>query len=67
MKIFTGETYQIMSKQAADDIIALTSSLKNPVLCTASGDTPAGLYKELITKIKGNKIDVFRLVFFKPG
>ena len=58
MKIFTGDTYETMSRQAAGDIITLTQSLKNPVLCTASGDTPAGLYKELINEVNQKKIDV---------
>jgi glucosamine-6-phosphate isomerase len=58
MKIFTGDNYEMMSKQAADDIITLTQSLKNPVLCAASGDTPAGLYKELVNEIHQKKIDV---------
>jgi glucosamine-6-phosphate isomerase len=63
MEIFTGDTYEIMSRQAANDIITLTASLKNPVLCTASGDTPAGLYKQLIREIKENKIDVSHWYF----
>ena len=58
MKIFTGDTYQVMSGQAASDIISLTQTIKNPVLCTASGDTPAGLYKELVNEINQQKIDV---------
>lgn len=37
-----------MSKKITDDITPLTQSFKNPILCTVSGDTPAGLYKELI-------------------
>src|SRR5450432_1240746 len=63
MEIFTGDTYEIMSRQAANDIITLTASLKNPVLCKASGDTPAGLYKQLIREIKENKIDVSHWYF----
>lgn len=58
MKIFTGDNYEAMSRQAVDDILALTGSLKNPVLCTASGDTPAGLYKELVNEVHQKKIDV---------
>jgi glucosamine-6-phosphate isomerase len=58
MKIFVGDTYETMSRQAVGDIISLTQSLKNPVLCTASGDTPAGLYKELISEVNQKKIDV---------
>ena len=58
MKIFTGDSYNVMSAQAANDIIVLTRTLKNPVLCTASGDTPSGLYKELINEIHQKEIDV---------
>ena len=58
MKIFVGDTYEKMSRQAVGDILELTQYLKNPVLCTASGDTPAGLYKELIREVHEKKIDV---------
>jgi glucosamine-6-phosphate isomerase len=58
MKIFVGDTYETMSRQAAGDIIAITQPLKNPVLCTASGDTPVGLYNELIKEVTQKKIDI---------
>ena len=51
MKVFIGDTYEIMSGKALADLMALTRGLKNPVLCTASGDTPAGLYKELVNQV----------------
>ncbi|MEP6927403.1 MAG: glucosamine-6-phosphate deaminase [Ginsengibacter sp.] len=63
MKIFIGDNYEMMSKQAGADIISITQSLKNPVLCTASGDTPAGLYKELVNEVHQNKIDISRWYF----
>ncbi len=58
MTIFTGDNYEAMSGRAAADLIALTQPIKNPVLCTASGDTPAGLYKELIKEIDERGIDI---------
>lgn len=58
MKIYIGDTYEAMSRQAVNDIIALTQSIKNPVLCTASGDTPTGLYKELINEVYQKRMDV---------
>lgn len=58
MKIIISNTYEAMSKKAADDITDLTQSLINPVLCTASGDSPAGLYKELIRQVNEKNIDV---------
>src|SRR5487761_2744577 len=58
MKIIISTTYEAMSKKAADDITDLTQSLINPMLCTASGDSPAGLYKELIRQVNEKNIDV---------
>jgi hypothetical protein len=37
MNIFVANTYKELSKQAADDMIQLMQSLKQPLLCTASG------------------------------
>jgi galactosamine-6-phosphate isomerase len=50
MKIFVADTYEELSKQAAEDAITLMSSIKQPLICPASGDTPAGLYKYITTK-----------------
>ncbi len=58
MKLFINDSYEAMSKKAADDIIQEIHSIKNPVLCTASGDTSAGLYKELINRLNNEKTDI---------
>jgi galactosamine-6-phosphate isomerase len=39
-----------MSRQATDDVVEIMGSRKNPVICTASGDSPAGLYKEIVQR-----------------
>lgn len=58
MKIFVSDTYEAMSKQTAADVILLMQSYKNPLICTASGDTPAGLYKEIIIQVNKKQLDV---------
>jgi glucosamine-6-phosphate deaminase len=58
MKIIVADTYKALSKQAADDVIQLMQTLKQPLLCTASGDTPAGLYKELVKKVNQKELDI---------
>src|SRR5215470_18597329 len=50
MKVFVFETYEIMSKRAADDVIQLMQSRDQALICTASGDSPKGLYKELVER-----------------
>jgi galactosamine-6-phosphate isomerase len=57
MEIFVTDTYEDLSKQAADDLVQLLQSKKYPLLCTASGDTPAGLYKNLVGKFIKKELD----------
>ncbi len=58
MKIIVADTYEAMSKQVADDIIELIRQVKQPLICTASGDSPAGLYKELVQRVNAKEIDL---------
>ena len=58
MEIFVAGSYNDMSKQAAHEVIGLMQSSKNKLLCIASGDTPAGMYKEIVSKVKDNELDV---------
>ena len=58
MKIFVADTYEGISKKAANDMIGLMRSFKNPLLCVASGDTPEGLYKEIVDKVNKNELDI---------
>ena len=47
VEIFIGETYEVMSAAAAEEIKSLTSAKTSPLICPASGSTPERLYKEL--------------------
>ena len=58
MKVIVCDTYEELSKQAAEDIIETLKTVDQPLICTASGDSPAGLYKELVKIIKDKKIDI---------
>lgn len=58
MDIKIAPTYEIMSRQAAQDLVQVIAGTENPILCTASGDTPAGLYQELIKEIRQQGLDI---------
>lgn len=58
MKIFVADTIEAMSKQAADDVIQLMQNVKQPLICTASGDSPAGLYKELVQRVNTKQVNI---------
>ena len=57
MKFFIGGTYKDLSRKAAADVIKLMQKRKYPVICTASGDSPSGLYKVLVDKNAGGFLD----------
>lgn len=58
MKLIISKSYEHMSAKSVNDLLELILPLKNPLICTASGDTPAGLYKELIKKVNQKKMDI---------
>jgi glucosamine-6-phosphate isomerase len=63
MEIIIADTYEALSKQAADDVIQLMRSQKHPLLCVASGDTPAGLYKEIVARVNKNELNISNWFF----
>lgn len=50
MNIFISESYEVLSKRVADKVIQYLNNADQPLFCPASGDTPAGLYNELVKK-----------------
>jgi galactosamine-6-phosphate isomerase len=63
MKLFINDSYESMSAKAAEAVIHLIQSHKNPILSPASGDSPTGLYRELINAANKNKTDISRCYF----
>src|SRR5215470_10597336 len=63
MKIFVGNSYAAMSKQAAHDVIELMQSRRQPVICAASGHSPEGLYKEIIEQVRKKQLNVDNWLF----
>ena len=50
MDLFVEEDYAGLSEKAAQHLLKLARNKKEPLVCVASGDSPAGLYKEIITQ-----------------
>ncbi|WP_447642360.1 MULTISPECIES: 6-phosphogluconolactonase [Chitinophagaceae] len=57
MQIHICNTYDELSATVADKVIELMSLYEQPLLCPASGDTPAGLYKALVEKYRKKSFD----------
>jgi len=63
MKLIIANTNATMSKQVADEITHIMQSRKEPLICTASGDSPAGLYREIVDRVHHQQLDVSRWFF----
>ena len=63
MKIFVADTYEDMSKQAAEDVIRMMQSYNQPLICVASGDSPAGLYNEIVERVNGKQLSISNWLF----
>ena len=58
MNIFIADSYEGLSKQAADEVVSVLKEQVRPLLCVASGDSPAGLYRELVNRVRNKELDV---------
>jgi len=57
MEINISNTYQDLSAKVAAETVLLVQKKPNSVLCFPSGDTPLGLFKELIELKNAGKVD----------
>lgn len=58
MKIVIAENYAELSEKATNDLLQIVKDKQAPVVCTASGDSPAGMYKVLVNKVSRNEANV---------
>ena len=58
MEVIITDTYNSLSNKAANELIQLVQPYRHPLLCVASGDTPAGLYKEVVDKVNKKELDI---------
>jgi len=63
MELFIYDSYEKMSAEAAKKVMHIISAKRKTVLSPASGDTPKGLYAELVSMIHKNKTDISELWF----
>lgn len=63
MKICVADTYETISKQAANDTAEIMKIAAKPLICVASGDSPVGIYKELVHKNESGNLDAANWVF----
>ena len=63
MELIICDSYEALSKKAADDLTRFVSSTHEPLVCTASGDSPAGLYRELAHRARTKELNLSHWYF----
>ena len=63
MKIFVSENYEALSKRAVSHLVEYVKDIEHPLICMASGDSPAGLYKVIVEMVQQNQLDISKWYF----
>jgi galactosamine-6-phosphate isomerase len=58
MKIIISNNYEAMSEKAYEDIVAIMQAASKPLICVASGDSPSGIYKNIVKGVGSNEINI---------
>jgi len=58
MKIIISINYVAMSEKTFEDIVAIMKAASKPLICVASGDSPSGIYKNIVKGVGLNKINI---------
>jgi len=62
--IYIKDTYELMSKKAAQMLVAQVNLKPNSVIGLATGSTPEGMYKELVEMYSRDEVDFSETTFF---
>ncbi len=63
MDIIVAGSYEELSSIAADKVIAALDARERPLFCAASGDSPLGLYRELVKRQHSGKTNTGKWSF----
>lgn len=63
MQIFVSEAYEALSKRAVTHLVEYLKDMDHPLICMASGDSPAGLYKVIVELVQQNQLDISKWYF----
>ena len=63
MRIHIADSKEEVSKRVANDLIELLHTVKHPLICLASGDSPSGLYKEIVQRVQNKELNIYSWKF----
>lgn len=62
--IYVKDDYELMSKKAAQMVVAQVNLKPSSVIGLATGSTPEGMYKELVSMYEADQVDFSEATFF---
>lgn len=63
MQIIISDTHQESSIKAAEAIADCMNQKSSPLICVASGDSPAGIYQNFVERVQHNELDIRNWTF----
>ncbi len=63
MKLSISQDFAALSRKAADDLVAILKTKQKPLLCVASGDSPSGIYQNLVLRAQAGQLDLSEWLF----
>ncbi|MEI6088259.1 MAG: glucosamine-6-phosphate deaminase [Bacteroidota bacterium] len=58
MQIIISKDFESLSVNAALAITEIMTNKSNPLICVASGDSPSGIYKNIVASVKQKELDI---------
>ncbi len=58
MNLIVSDTHEESSRKASEAIAGFMLDKPNPLICVASGDSPAGIYQEWVKRVKNKEMDL---------
>ena len=58
MEIIVSDSYRKLSHKVAIEVVQLMKNYNHPLICVASGDSPAGIYQELVEMVNTKQLNI---------
>jgi galactosamine-6-phosphate isomerase len=63
MNMVITDSYEEMSRQAAEELLRVIQSMEQPLICPASGSSPEGMYRQFVQLVENNQINTSNWFF----
>jgi galactosamine-6-phosphate isomerase len=58
MQIIISKDFETFSDKATHAITEIMAKQQNPLICVASGDSPSGIYKNIVAQVQSNELTI---------